>query len=104
MANEFLLMKLDDKTRKAAEEIVKDLPEGMAQIITWADLEGMVLEAHQQSPEFLRLLQTEELGYIPEPDYGEIVDAARESWFRKPPKRGGSVAKGKMQFQHSRIG
>lgn len=104
MADEYLLLKLNDETRKVAVEIVKDLPEGMAQIVTWADLEG--IEAHQQTPEFLRLVQHEKLGYIPDPNYDEIPAAALETWYRKPrgkprtlkPQRSG------MSFFASKLG
>lgn len=45
MTTEFLLMKLDgDETLKAAEEMVAALPEGMAQIVTWADFEAVATE------------------------------------------------------------
>jgi len=104
--SEFLLIELTDETRQAVEEIVGDLPEGMARTISWAGFEGLVTESLQRGPRQVAGLDFEEsLGYIAEPDYDEIPRAARAGWFRnREGRRPLQTQQKRMGFFASKLG
>ena len=69
--SDFLLIKLaDEKTREFAKEIIGQLPEGVAQIVSVEDAAELLTQSDQT------------LEFIPEPDYGAAGRHARRNWFR----------------------
>jgi len=69
--SDFLLIKLaDEKTREFAKEIIAQMPEGVAQIVSVEEAAELLTQSD------------EKLEFIPEPDYGAAGREARKNWYR----------------------